>query len=358
MTTTSTASDRAADVDAGFRRARRLPRWFTYASLIGSVAAGGALAAAAGGGVVVAVVLALLVYVIATTAISLGVEGSRKATDRLATTVVSAAFGIAMVPLVSVVVTVIQRGTARFDTTFFTQSLRGVVGDGGGAYHAIIGTLLITALTTVISVPIGIMTSIYLVEYGTGRLARSITFLVDVMTGIPSIVAGLFAFAAFVLVTGDPGYRSGLAGAVALSVLMLPVVVRSTEEMLRLVPTELREAAYALGVPKWRTITRVVIPTAIAGIVTGVTLAIARVIGETAPLLLTAGLTTATNTDLLNNRMMNLPEFIYFQFTTPGVPVSAGVNRAWTAALVLIAIVMALNLLARLVSRAFSPKRR
>ncbi|WP_140170517.1 PstA family ABC transporter permease, partial [Salmonella enterica] len=139
----------------------------------------------------------------------------------------------------------------------------------------IMGTLVITAFTSLIAVPIGLMTAIYLVEYGTGRLKRMITFLVDVMTGIPSIVAGLFAYALFALFLG-PGIRLGAAGAVALAVLMIPVVVRSAEEVLKLVPNELREAAYALGVPKWRTIVKVVIPTAMAGLATGVTLAIAR----------------------------------------------------------------------------------
>ena len=142
------------------------------------------------------------------------------------------------------------------------------------------------------SIPVGLLTAVYLVEYGKGRLARAITFFVDVMTGIPSIVAGLFAFALFALFFG-PGVRMGFGGAVALSVLMIPVVVRATEEMLKIVPNELREAAYALGTPKWRTIIKVVIPTSIAGIASGITLAIARVIGETAPLLIIAGLTTA-----------------------------------------------------------------
>ena len=337
---------------------RRLPTWFPYAAAAGSIAAGGILSGALGGGLVAWTVVAVLIYVVVSTAISFGVEGRRRGTNRLATTVVTVAFGIAMVPLVSVVWVVLRNGLARFDPEFFTYSLSGIVGAGGGAYHAIIGTLVITGVTTLISVPIGILTSIYLVEYGRGRLARAITFFVDVMTGIPSIVAGLFGFALFLLITQDPGYRSGLAGSIALTVLMLPVVVRSTEEVLRLVPDELREASLALGAPKWRTIVRVVLPTAVGGIVTGVTLAIARVTGETAPLLLTAGYTTATNTDLLHGRMSNLPEYIYFQFTTPGIPVSAGIDRAWTAALVLIAIVMLLNLAARMIARFFRPKTR
>jgi phosphate transport system permease protein len=186
-------------------------------------------------------------------------------------------------------------------------------------------------------------------------MARTVTFLVDVMTGIPSIVAGLFAYALFVLFFG-PGIRFGFGGSVALSLLMIPVVVRSVEEMLKLVPHELREASYALGVPKWRTIVKVVLPTAMAGIVTGVMLAVARVAGETAPLLIIAGSTDSLNLNLFGERMMTLPVFIYYSYMQPGVPPEFGQARAWGAALVLIAIVMALNLLARLVGRYFAPK--
>ena len=200
------------------------------------------------------------------------------------------------------------------------------------------------------------MTAIYLIEYGqTSRLGKAITFLVDVMTGIPSIVAGLFAYALFALIFG-PGVRMGFAGAIALSVLMIPVVVRSSEEMLRLVPNELREASYALGVPKWLTIVKVVLPTSIAGITTGVMLAIARVIGETAPLLITAGFTDALNMNLFDGRMQTLPVYIYSQYAYKGIPPEAYVDRAWAAALTLILIVMALNLVARLVAKLFAPK--
>jgi phosphate transport system permease protein len=283
------------------------------------------------------------------------VEGGRRATDRLVTCLVTAAFSIAMVPLVSLVYEVVRRGAARLDGEFFTYSMVGIVGEGGGAYHAIVGTLMVTLLTALISVPIGLLTAVYLVEYGRGRLARSITFLVDVMTGIPSIVAGLFAFALFALFFG-PGVRLGIMGAVALSVLMIPVIVRSSEEVLKLVPNELREASYALGVPKWRTIVKVVIPTAIAGLGTGITLAIARVVGETAPLLITLGLTRGTNVDPFDGRMATLPVFAYYQLTQPGVPPQAAIDRAWTAALLLIILVMGLNLVARLISRFFAPK--
>jgi phosphate transport system permease protein len=234
--------------------------------------------------------------------------------------------------------------------------MRGVVGEGGGAYHAIVGTLIVTSLATAMSVPVGLFTAIYLVEYGDGRrLARAIAMMVDVMTGIPSIVAGLFAYAVFVAAFG-PGTRSGIAGAVALTVLMTPVVVRSSEEMLRLVPNELREAATALGVPKWKVIVKVVLPTAISGIITGIMLAIARVIGETAPLLVTAGFAQGVNWNPFDGRMTTLPVYTYYQYVQPGVPPEAGYERAWTAALTLMLIVMALFTLARILSSVLKPK--
>ncbi|MCW2800163.1 MAG: pstA [Aeromicrobium sp.] len=287
---------------------------------------------------------------------SLAIEGKRKATDRLVTTLVTSAFGLALLPLISILWIVISKGSKVLSTEFFTYSMRNVVGPGGGIYHALIGTLLITGAASVMSIPIGLFTSIYLVEYGQqNRLARWIRFLVDVMTGIPSIVAGLFAYALFALIFGD-GIRLGIGGSVALSVLMIPVVVRSCEEMLKLVPNELREASYALGVPKWRTVAKVVLPTALAGIVTGITLAIARVIGETAPLLIIAGTTDSVNMDLFKDRMATLPVFAYSSISSPGFPPGPSIDRAWGAALVLLIIVMLLNLIARLVSYFFSPK--
>jgi phosphate transport system permease protein len=287
---------------------------------------------------------------------SLIVEGSRKATDRMVTVLVTSAFALAMFPLVSILYTVISKGTKVLSSEFFSASMRNVVGEGGGIYHATVGTLLITGAATAISVPIGLFAAIYLVEYADGnRLSRWVRFLVDVMTGIPSIVAGLFAYALFVLFFGE-GVRMGIGGSVALAVLMIPVVVRSSEEMLKLVPNELREASYALGVPKWRTVAKVVLPTALAGIVTGVTLAIARVIGETAPLLIIAGITDSVNFNLFDGRMATLPVFAYSSVRNPGVPPQFSIDRAWGAALVLLIIVMLLNLIARLVSHFFSPK--
>ena len=290
-------------------------------------------------------VVSALLYLATIFTVSAVVEGRRKGIDRLVTGVVTIAFLIAMLPLVSVATTVVVNGVAALSAEFFTNSMRNVVGEGGGILHAIVGTLLITLAAAVISIPIGLFTAIYLVEYGAGkRLARGITF-----------VACLFAYALFALFLG-PGIRMGIMGSVALAVLMIPVVVRATEEMLRLVPNELREAAYALGVPKWLTIVKVVIPTSIAGITTGVMLSVARVIGETAPLLLTAGITASMNYNLFDGRMATLPVFAYSQYMNQGIPASAFIDRAWGAALVLIVIVMALNLIARLVARIFAPK--
>ena len=297
-----------------------------------------------------------LTYLATIYVVARAVEGRRHATDRLVTGTVTTFFLVALAPLLSVVLTVVGRGLARFDVQFFTYSMRGVLGEGGGAYHAIMGNLIITGITTLLSVPIGIFAAIYLIEYGErGRLARALTFFVDVMTGIPSIVAGLFAVALFTLFLG-PGARMGIIGSVALMVLMIPVVVRSTEEMLRLVPNELREASYALGVPKWLTITKVVLPTAAAGIGTGVTLAIARVIGETAPLLVTVGTNTGMNLNPFEGRMQTLPVFAYYSYATPGIPREAFIERMWASVLTLMLIVMTLNVIARLISKFFAPK--
>lgn len=302
-----------------------------------------------------AAVITVLLYLVSITVASRIVEGRRKSLDRFMTGLITTAFLIALVPLISLVVTTLVDGLNRLDGTFFSSSMRNVVGQGGGGLHAIIGTLEVTGAATLISVPVGIMTAIYLVEYGRGRLARAITFLIDVMTGIPSIVAGLFAFALFALVFG-PGIRFGFGGAVALSLLMIPVVVRSTEEMLKLVPNELREASYALGVPKWLTVIKVVLPTAVAGIITGVMISIARIIGETAPLLIISGLSTSMNYNLFADRMTTLPVFVYTQYTIQGADAQAYIDRAWTGALVLIIIVLALNLIARLLARVLAPK--
>ena len=341
--------------------AGQLPGWSPWAILGGALLVGAAIAgliagaSGAGFSIITAVVIGYVLFLVAVTVVSQLIEGGRKATDRFVTGLVTGAFLVALIPLISLVVTVVMNGAARFDIQFFTYTMRNVVGEGGGVLHAIVGTVLVTLWATIISVPVGVFTAIYLVEYGTGGLARSITFFVDVMTGIPSIVAGLFAYALFALFAGE-GVRSGFGGAVALSILMIPTVVRSTEEMLKLVPNDLREASLALGVPKWLTIGKVVLPTALAGIVTGITLAIARVIGETAPLLIIAGFTTNMSYNVFDGRMMTLPVFAYNQYISPGVQEQAYFDRAWTAALILILIVMLLNIGARLIAHFFAPK--
>ena len=352
----STTTTRPPPIDfASSMRGAQLPNWAGRAALGTGIVIG--LAVHLGGlGTFKAIILGWAVVAVGLPLWSRAVEGRRKSTDRLVTVLVASAFGIALFPLFSILLTVISKGAPVLSPAFFNNSMRNVVGEGGGVYHALIGTLLITLAASTISIPIGLLTSIYLVEYGDDRkLARSITFLVDVMTGIPSIVAGLFAYAVFVIFFGE-GVRLGIGGAVALSVLMIPVVVRSCEEMLKLVPNELREASYALGVPKWRTVLKVVLPTALAGIVTGITLAVARVIGETAPLLVIAGFTDSVNFNLFHDRMATLPVFAYSAVTSPGVPPGPSIDRAWGAALVLLLIVMLLNLVARLVSYYFSPK--
>lgn len=338
----------------------QLPNYTTAAALLTSVvASAGVLALFSAASVGAVVALAAAVFLVGSYALSAAVEGSRKAKDRLATNIVTGLFLLALVPLVSVIWGTLSKGLARFDVLFFNSSMRNIVGEGGGAVHAIWGTLIITGLATLISVPIGILAAIFLVEYGgTGKLAKlakAIRFFVDVMTGIPSIVAGLFAYTAFSLMFGA-GTNNGLAGACALSILMIPTIVRSTEEMLSLVPNELREASYALGVPKYRTIMRVVLPTSLAGIVTGVVLGIARIIGETAPLLVTAAITASMNLNPLANPMATLPVFVYYEYTTPGADPTPYIDRAWAGALTLIIIVMGLNLIGRLIAWKFAPK--
>jgi phosphate transport system permease protein len=281
-----------------------------------------------------------------------GLGWRRRAVNITMTALIAAAFVIALIPLISLVYEVAKRGIPGLSLAFFTEDARGVVGEGGGAAHAIVGTLVITAVASVISVPIGIMAAIYLNEYGEGRLRRALTFFVDVMTGIPSIVAGLFAYALFELFFG-PGIRLGVMGSVALSVLMIPIVIRSAEEVLKIVPNHLREAAYALGTPKWKTITKVVLPTAFAGLITGVMIAVARIVGETAPLLVTTGVVDSMNSDPFNGRMQNLAVYAYNEYRSPGVAKQAAYDKAWAAALTLIAIVMLLNIAARLVYRRY-----
>ena len=272
----------------------------------------------------------------------------RRLIDRAAAVAATVSFGAALAALVAVVSYTAARGLKRFDGTFLTSSMASVgpLDSGGGAYGAIIGTAQQVLLATVIAVPLGLLAAIYLSEYGRGRLARAIRLITDVMTGVPSIVAGLFVYAFWVIGLGR-GF-SGFAAALALSVLMLPVLTRSAEDMLRLVPASLREAADALGIARWRTILRVVLPTARTGLTTAIMLAIARVTGETAPLLLTSFGSFTVNSDPFHGPQAGLP-WLIFQQAGSAFPTS--LDRAWAGALTLILLVSALYLLARLLTR-------
>ncbi len=337
-------------------RGATLPKWFPWAVAAGSVAVGLGISAAAGlDSSIQWALIAAVLFVAGSYGISAKVEGGRQAKDRVATSMVWVAFLLAVIPLVSLVWETVRQGVKVLDGYFLTHSM-GVVADaepGGGIYHALVGTLEQVGIATVISVPIGVLTAIYLVEYGRGRLAKAVTFFVDVMTGIPSIVAGLFILSLWIVILGM-GY-SGFAGSLALCILMIPVVVRSTEEMLKLVPNELREASLALGVPKWRTILKVVVPTSIGGITTGVMLAVARITGETAPVLLLVWGTNFINTNPFSDPQASLPMYIYLQYANSGGS-GAAYDRAWAAALTLIAFIMILNLVARGIARWKAPK--
>ncbi|MEU0299217.1 phosphate ABC transporter permease PstA [Streptomyces sp. NPDC006175] len=343
----------APEPGKGGLSSRALPRWSPIGFAAVAIALGVGISLAAGWhsriqwGLISALLFLALSYVATTV-----VENQRQAKDRLATSIVWVCFLIAIVPLASLLWTTIVRGSERLDGYFLTHSMAGVLGPeaSGGVYHALIGTLEQVGIATVIAAPIGLLTAVYLVEYGKGALAKAVTFFVDVMTGIPSIVAGLFILSIMLMAGIEP---SGLMGALALTILMIPVVVRSTEEMLKLVPNELREASLALGIPKWRTILKVVLPTAIGGITTGVMLAIARIAGETAPIILLVFGSQLINTNPFEGAQSSLPFYIYEQYK---VGEAASFDRAWAAALVLIAFVMILNLVARGIARWKAPK--
>ncbi|MET7744724.1 phosphate ABC transporter permease PstA [Streptomyces sp. NPDC005385] len=337
-------------------RGGTLPKWSPWAIAAGAVIVSVGIGLGAGlDSKVQWGLIAAILFVLGTYGIAARVEGRRQAKDRVATSLVWVCFIVAVIPLASLIWETVKRGVKVFDIYFLTHSM-GVVADtetGGGIYHAIIGTLEQVAIASLIAVPVGVLTAIYLVEYGRGKLAKAVTFFVDVMTGVPSIVAGLFILSFWILIL-DMGY-SGFAGSLALAILMMPVVVRSTEEMLKLVPNELREASLALGIPKWRTIIKVVLPTSIGGITTGVMLAVARITGETAPVLLLVWGTNFINTDPFSGPQASLPLYIYQQYANSAGS-GAAYDRAWAAALALIAFVMILNMGARAIARWKAPK--
>jgi phosphate transport system permease protein len=283
----------------------------------------------------------------------------RKLTNSLATVLVTLSVVVAVVPLIWVLYSVVSKGfRVLLDSTWWTNSQAGMTAfaAGGGAYHALVGTLLQGLVCAVISIPIGVLVGIYLVEYGGGtKLGKLTTFMVDILTGVPSIVAALFVYALWVATLGFG--RSGFAVSLALVLLMIPVIVRSTEEMLRIVPMDLREASYALGVPKWKTIVRIVIPTALSGIVTGILLALARVMGETAPLLILVGYSQAMNFDMFNGFMGSLPGMMYDQTSAGAGANPVPTDRLWAAALTLILLIAVLNIGARFLAKFFAPKK-
>ncbi len=279
----------------------------------------------------------------------------RQIRNHLATTFFLSSFVVALIPLVWLLWVVAQRGWyAVTRSGWWTHSLRGVLPEqfAGGVYHALYGTLAQAAVAAVLAVPLGLLAAVYLAEYNSERLARLTTFMVDVLAGVPSIVAALFVFSLWIATLGFE--QSAFAVSLALVLLMLPVVVRSTEEMLKLVPDELREASYALGIPKWKTIVRIVGPVALPGIISGVLLSIARIIGETAPVLVLVGYSRSINYDIFDGNMASLPLLIYTELTNPE---HAGFLRVWGAALTLIIVVAAVNLLAAGATRLLTIRR-
>ncbi|QBS42761.1 phosphate ABC transporter permease PstA [Nocardia sp. CS682] len=283
------------------------------------------------------------------------VSTSRRIRNHIATGLVWLCFAIALIPLAWVLIMVVSKGfESVISIDWWQKSQKGILPDqsGGGVYHAIYGTIVQSAIAAVIAVPIGIMAAVYLVEYGRGWLAKTTTFMVDILAGVPSIVAALFIFALWIATFGAP--QSAFAVALAMVLLMLPVVVRSTEEMLKLVPDELREAAYALGVPKWKTIARIVIPTALPGMISGILLALARVMGETAPVLVLVGYSKSINSNVFDGNMASLPLMIYQELANPE---PEGRARVWGAALTLILLIALLYAAAAVVNKLLTRNR-
>jgi phosphate transport system permease protein len=285
---------------------------------------------------------------------------ARKAKNGLATVLIWLSFLIAVVPLVWLLATVVINGVKRIPySNWWTEDFGSVLSDevGGGVLHAVIGSVLQGLVCAIIAVPIGLLVAIYLVEYGRGKLAKTTTFMVDILSGVPSIVAALFIYALWITTLGLP--RSGFAVSLALVLLMIPVVVRSSEEMLRIVPDDLREASYALGVPKWKTIMKIVLPTALSGIVGGVMMALARVMGETAPLLVLVGYSAYVNWDIFGGEQAALPLLMNNErVSNPFNEGTVAFDRIWGAALTLVLIIAIVNLLAMLFARLVAPKKK
>jgi phosphate transport system permease protein len=285
---------------------------------------------------------------------SRSLASGRRFRNHLATAAITFAVLLAVVPLALVTYTVIIKGAGAISWEFLTEDIpNSYRRRGGGMGPAIVGTLLITGMATLLAVPLGIFGAIYLNEYGKQKpLARFIRMMADVMTGVPSIVMGLFIYVSWVLLVKE---QTGFAGALALACLMLPVVIRSTEEMLRLVPDELRQASMALGARKWRTTLTVVLPAAISGITSGSLLAVARAAGETAPIILVTGIVTSPNLNLFDGSNTALPAQI---FRNASQPFASAQTRAWGAALTLIVIVLTFTIIARIIANRFAIKER
>ena len=284
------------------------------------------------------------------------IKNSRKVDDKFATVIIYASMALALIPLGWVLYEVITRGFPMITSaSWWTTSQLGVTvgSESGGVAHAIIGTLVQALVTSIITVPFGIFVAIYLVEYaGNSRLGKITTFMVDILSGVPSIVASLFIYSMWVVMFGMS--RSGFAVSLALVLLMLPIVVRNTEEMLRVVPNDLREASYALGVPKWKTIAKIVLPTALSGIVTGIMLSIARVMGESAPMLILVATSRIITWNPFGQSQSSLPLFMLDMYKAGNT--GAAFDKMWGAALTLVLIIAVINVIARVISAKFSVK--
>jgi phosphate transport system permease protein len=282
-------------------------------------------------------------------------RNARTFRNGLASTLFVASFVAVLIPLVLLLVQVVAKGAGSVSWSFLTKDIPTSRHVGPGMGPAVIGTLLMTGMASLLSIPLGVLGAVYLHEYGkSGRVAAVLRFLANVMTGVPSIVMGLFIFTIWVLPRGLDGF-SGFAGSLALACLMLPIVIRSTEEMLRLVPDDLREASLALGSSKARTIVTVVLPAALPGISSGVLLAVARAAGETAPLLFTIGIVTKPNPNIFKGSNTALSAQI---FSNASVGLPGPTARAWGAALTLVIIAFLVTFVARVVVARFDPLRR
>lgn len=265
----------------------------------------------------------------------------RRGLDAVLVAACLAAGGLALLPLVLVIGFLVVEGAQAWTPAFLLEAPAGLTVVGGGALPAILGTLEMTGLALLIATPFGLAVAVYVVEFRSARLALVVRTAVDLVAGIPSIVVGLFVYALVVLTMG---HFSGLAGALALALIMLPIIARTSEEMLKIVPRGLREASLALGLPRWRAVTAVYLPTAAAGIMTGIVLAVSRAIGETAPLLFTALGSDFVQPDL-GQPMSALPLYMFQNALNVGFP--AARERAWAAGLTLVAIVLVFNLAGR-----------